>query len=135
VEVRETASGTGATVMVDARQHAVTPRVGESYTLRGLDPSATYEVRLRDTARPARTRGIQGEAVGRVLVLQDSGCGAEEGGPWKPGRARVVETGHATRFTGTSWLRFTFPDEDLEDNAGALSVEVVPVAGVRPQGC
>jgi len=135
VEVRETASGTGATVMVDARQHALTPRPGESYTLRGLDPASTYEVRLRDTARPARTRGIQGEAVGRVLVLQDGGCGAEEGGPWKPGHVRVVETGHATRFTGMSWLRFTFPDEDLEDNAGAISVEVVPVAGPRPQGC
>ena len=92
-------------------------------------------MRLRDTARPARTRGIQGEAVGRVLVLQDSGCGAEENGPWKPGPARVVETGHPTRFTGMSWLRFTFPDEDLEDNAGAISVEVVPVAGPRPQGC
>ena len=135
VHVRETASGTGATVMVDARQHAVTPLPAESYTLRGLDPASTYEVRLRDTARPARTRGIQGEAVGRVLVLQDGGCGAEAGGPWKPGRARVVETGHPTRFTGMSWLRFTFPDEDREDNAGALSVEVVPMVGPHPQGC
>jgi eukaryotic-like serine/threonine-protein kinase len=113
----------------------VTPRPGESYTLRGLDPASTYEVRLRDTARRARTRGTQSEAVGQVLVLQDSGCGAEVGGPWKPGRARVVETGQATRFTGMSWLRFTFPDEDLEDNAGALSVEIVPVAGPHPQGC
>ncbi|KFE60985.1 protein kinase domain-containing protein [Hyalangium minutum] len=135
VAVRETASGTGATVMVDTHQHAVTPRPGESYTLRGLDPATTYEVRLRDTARPARTRGIQGEAVGKVLVLQDGGCGAEVGGPWTSGRAHVVERGHPTRFTGMSWLRFTFPDEDLEDNAGALSVEVVTITGPHPQGC
>jgi hypothetical protein len=135
VAVRETASGTGATVMVDPRQHAVTPRPGESYTLRGLDPSTTYEVRVRDTSRPARTRGIQGEAVGKVLVLQDGGCGAAENGPWRTSRAHVVETGHSARFTGMSWLRFTFPDEDLEDNAGALSVEVVTVVGPHPQGC
>jgi len=135
VHVRETASGTGATVMVDARKHALSPRPEESFTLRGLDPSATYQVRLRDMGRPARTRGIQAEAVGRVLVLQDGGCGAEEGQPWKPGPARVVELGQATRFTGVSWLRFTFPDEDLEDNAGALSVEVVPMAGPHPRGC
>jgi eukaryotic-like serine/threonine-protein kinase len=92
-------------------------------------------VRLRDTAKPARTRGYQGEAVGRVLVLHDGGCGAQEGENWKPGPARVVETGRTTRFTGVSWLRFTFPDDDLDDNAGALTVEVVPLAGPHPQGC
>jgi serine/threonine protein kinase len=135
VHVRETLSGTGATVMVDARHHALTPRPEESFTLHGLDAATTYEVRLRDTARPARTRGIQGEAVGRVLVLQDGGCGATEGEPWKPGPARVVETGRPTRIAGASRLRFTFPDEDLEDNAGALAVEVKPVAGARPPGC
>lgn len=135
VHVRETASGTGATVVVDARQHALTPRPEESFTLQGLDAATTYEVRLRNALRPARTRGVQGEAVGRVLVFQDGGCGAEEGGPWKPGPARVMETGRATRFTGVSWLRFSFPDDDLEDNAGALSVEVHPVAGPPRQGC
>jgi serine/threonine protein kinase len=135
VHVQETRSGTGATVMVDARQHALTPRPAESYTLHGLDASTTYEVHLRDTARPARTRGVRGEAVSRVLVLQEGGCGAEPGEPWKRGPARVVETGRPTRFTGVSWLRFTFPDDDLEDNAGALAVEVVPVTGPRPPGC
>jgi serine/threonine protein kinase len=135
VHVRETASGTGATVMVDARQHALTPRPAEGFTLHGLNASTTYEVHLRDTSKPARTRGVQGEAVGKVLVLQDGGCGAEAGGPWKRGLARVLETGHPTRFSGATWLRFSFPDDDLEDNAGALSVEVTPVAGPRPQGC
>ncbi|WP_224245309.1 serine/threonine-protein kinase [Hyalangium gracile] len=135
VRVQETRSGTGATVMVDARQHALTPRPEQSFTLHGLDAATTYEVRLRDTARPARTQGIQGEAVGRALVLQGGGCSADEGAPWKRGAARVVETGRTTRFTGASWLRFTFPDDDLEDNAGALAVEVLPVPGGRPQGC
>jgi serine/threonine protein kinase len=135
VHVRETASGTGATVMMDARQHALMPHPGESFTLQGLVATTTYEVRLRDTPRPARTRGVEGEAVGRVLVLQKGGCGAEDGGPWKPGPARVVETGRAIRVTGTSWLRFSFPDDDLEDNAGALSVEVHPAAGPHPHGC
>lgn len=135
VQVRETTSGTGATVMVDARQHALMPRPGESFTLNGLDASTTYEVRLRDSARPALTRSAQGEAVDRVLVLQDGGCGSEADGAWKRGLARVLETGHPTRFTGATWLRFTFPDDDLEDNAGGLSVEVTPVPGPRPQGC
>jgi hypothetical protein len=45
----------------------------------------------------------------------------------------VVETGRATRFTGMSWLRFSFPDDDLEDNAGALAVEVTPVADPLPK--
>jgi hypothetical protein len=135
VHVREKSSGTGATVMMDARQHALTPRPAESFTLQGLDAATTYEIRLRDTPRPARTRGAEGEAVGRVLVVQDGGCGAEEGAPWKPGPARVMETGRATRVTGASWLRFSFPDDDLEDNLGALSVEVHPVAGPHPHGC
>ena len=135
VHVRETASGTGATVMMDARQHALTPGPGESFTLQGLDAETTYEVRLRDTPRPARTRGAESEAVGRVLVIQNGGCGTEEGGAWKPGLARVVETGRATRVTGASWLRFSFPDDDREDNVGALSVEVHPVAGPQPHGC
>jgi serine/threonine protein kinase len=133
VHVRETASGTGATVMMDPLQHALTPRPEESFTLQGLQAATTYEVRLHDTPRPASTRGVRGEAVGRVLVFQDGGCSAEEGGPWKPGHARVVETGRATRFTGVSWLRFSFPDDDLEDNAGALAVEVTPVAGPPPR--
>jgi hypothetical protein len=137
VHVREATSGTGATVVVDAHQHALTPRPEESFTLHGLNAATTYEVRLRDTRRPARTRG-QGEAVGQVLVLQEGGCGAEEGKPWQPGPARVVETGRTTRFTGVSSLRFTFPDDDLEDNAGALAVEVLPVTGphgaVEPRG-
>ncbi|MDY7228655.1 serine/threonine-protein kinase [Hyalangium rubrum] len=136
VHVRETQSDTGVTVMVDARQHAVTPRLEESFTLTGLDAATTYEVRLRDTARPAQTRGVEGEAVGRVLVLQDKGCVAPEGGAWKKGPpAQVVETGRATRFSGVTSLRFTFPDDDLEDNAGGLPVEVRLVAGPRPEGC
>ena len=135
VHVREATCGTGVTVMVDGRLNALMPRPGEGFTLHGLNASTTYEVHLRDTAKPALTRGSQGQAVGRVLVFQDGGCAAESGGAWKRGNARVVETGHATRFSGVSWLRFTFPDNDLDDNTGALAVEVVPVAGAGPQGC
>jgi serine/threonine protein kinase len=135
VHVRETKSDAGATVMVDARQHAVTPSGQEGFTLHGLSAATVYEVTIRDTARPAQTRGMQGEPVGRVLVLQDKGCSAPPGKAWTPGPASVVETGKATRFTGVTWLRFTFPDDDLEDNAGTLSVEVSAVAGARPEGC
>jgi hypothetical protein len=127
VHVRETKSDAGATVMVDARQHALTPSGQEGFTLHGLSAATVYEVTVRDTARTAHTRGVQGEAVGRVLVLQDKGCSTPTGGTWTPGPARVVETGKATRFTGVTWLRFTFPDDDLEDNAGTLSVEVSAV--------
>jgi serine/threonine protein kinase len=135
VHVREKSSGTGATLVVDARQHALTLRPGESFTLHGLDAHTLYEVRVRNSARIALTRGVQGEAVGRVLVLQDGGCGAAEGRAWKPGPAQVVEAGRVTRFAGVSWLRFTFPDDDLEDNTGTLSVEVKPAEGPRPTGC
>jgi hypothetical protein len=135
VHVRETRSDAGATVVVDARQHTLTPGTEEGFTLHVLNAATVYEVTVRDTARPARTRGVEGEAVGRVLVLQDKGCAAEPGGAWKPGPARVVETGRATRFSGATRLRFTFPDDDLEDNAGALSVEVSALAGPRPAGC
>ncbi len=135
VHVREAQSEAGATVVVDARQHALTPRSEEGFTLHGLNAATVYEVTVRDSARPAHTRGMEGEAVGRVLVLQDKGCGAQPGGAWTPGRSRVVETGRATRFSGVTWLRFTFPDDNLEDNVGALSVEVSAVAGPRPEGC
>ena len=135
VHVRETKSDAGATVMVDARQHALMPSGEQGFTLHGLSAATVYEVTVSDTARPAHTRGVPGEGVGRVLVLQDKGCSAYPGESWRAGPARVAETGKATRFTGVTWLRFTFPDDDLEDNVGTLSVQVSAVVGARPEGC
>nr|WP_225937543.1 serine/threonine-protein kinase [Myxococcus sp. RHSTA-1-4] len=124
VRVRERDSGTVTTVRLDAREHAVKLSRTDRFLLRQLDPATTYEVVLRDSPEPARTRGYEGGPVGRVLGLHGTGDGPEV----SPGVMELLEVGQPVRLRGASWLQLAFPDDHLADNTGTLLLEVSPVA-------
>ncbi|QSQ24028.1 protein kinase [Pyxidicoccus parkwayensis] len=129
VRVRERDSGTVTTVRLDARAHALKLSRADRFLLRQLDPDTTYEVVLRDSPEPARTRGYEGGPVGRMLGLY----GAGEGPETESGVLELLEVGQPVRLRGASWLMLAFPDDHLADNTGTLLLEVSPVVPpVRP---
>jgi serine/threonine protein kinase len=124
VRVRERDSGTVTTVRLDAREHALKLSRADRFVLRQLDPATTYEVVLRDSPEPARTRGYEGGPVGRVLGLHGTG----EGPDASAGVMELLEVGQPVRLRGASWLQLAFPDDHLADNTGTLLLEVSPLA-------
>nr|WP_216622976.1 serine/threonine-protein kinase [Corallococcus exercitus] len=124
VHVREQASGAITTLLLDARRHAVSLSPLDGFTLRELDPSTTYRVVVRAAQEPARTRGFGGGEVGAVLALHGAGPSPATA----PGTLEVLEVNQPTVLRGASWLRLAFPDDDVNDNAGGLTLEVTPVA-------
>ena len=124
VRVREREGGTVTTLRLHARDHALKLSRADRFLLRQLDPATTYEVVLRDSPEPARTRGIEGGPVGRVLGLYGSGEGPEAA----PGVMELLEVGQPVRLRGASWLQLAFPDDHLADNTGTLLLEVSPLA-------
>ncbi len=123
VRVRERDSGTVTIVRLDARTHALKLSRADRFLLRQLDPDTTYEVVLRDSPEPARTRGYEGGPVGRVLGLHGTGEGPDSA----PGVLELLEVGQPVRLRGASWLQLAFPDDHLADNTGTLLLEVSPV--------
>ncbi|AFE09339.1 serine/threonine protein kinase [Corallococcus coralloides DSM 2259] len=124
VHVREQASGAITTLLLDARRHAVSLSPHDGFTLRELDPSTTYRVVVRLAGEPARTRGFGGGEVGGVLALHGAGLSPAVA----PGTLEVLEVNQPTVMRGASWLRLAFPDDDVHDNSGGLTLEVTPVA-------
>ncbi|WP_164010283.1 serine/threonine-protein kinase [Pyxidicoccus trucidator] len=123
VRVRERNSGAVTSVRLDARAHAVKLSRADRFVLRQLDPDTTYEVVVRDSPEPARTRGFDGGPVGRVLGLYGRGDGPES----SSGVLELLEVGQPVRLRGASWLQLAFPDDHLSDNTGTLLLEVSPV--------
>ncbi|WP_426736461.1 protein kinase domain-containing protein [Myxococcus faecalis] len=128
VRIRELGGASLAPFRLDSRQHAVKLSRADRFVLRALDPGTTYDVVLRYTAEPARTRGLGGGPVGRVLGLVGTGPGPEG----SPSGLALLEVGQPTRLRGASWLQLAFPDDNLADNTGTLLLEVIPV--VHPTG-
>ncbi|WP_253987232.1 protein kinase domain-containing protein [Pyxidicoccus xibeiensis] len=124
VRVRERNSGIVTSVRLVAREHALKLPRSDRFLLRQLDPGTTYEVVVRDSAEPARTRGEAGGPVGRVLGLHGTGEGPEA----SAGVMELLEVGQPVRLRGASWLQLAFPDDHLADNTGTLILEVSPVA-------
>ncbi len=133
VRVREWDNDRAVTTLrVDARTHAVKLSRADRFLLHGLDAGAAYDVVVHDTAEPARTRGLDGGPVGRVLGLY----GASGGPETDSGRLVLLEAGRPRRLQGAAWLQLAFPDDHLADNSGSLLLEVSPVAapGGTPAG-
>ncbi|NTX00759.1 serine/threonine-protein kinase [Myxococcus sp. CA040A] len=124
VRVRELGGPTHPPFRLDARHHAVKLSRADRFTLHALDPGTTYEVVLRYTAEPARTRGLSGGPVGRVLGL----VGTDQGPDGSPSGLALLEVGQPSRLRGASWLQLAFPDDNLADNTGTLLLEVIPTA-------
>ncbi|MFB1481326.1 protein kinase [Corallococcus sp. RDP092CA] len=123
VHVREQASGAITTLLLDARRHAVSLSPHDGFTLRELDPATTYRVVVRSAGEPARTRGFGGGEVGGVLALHGAGASPLTA----PGTLEVLEVNQPTVMRGAAWLRLAFPDDDVNDNSGGLTLEVTPL--------
>jgi serine/threonine protein kinase len=106
------------TLAFDATQDALVLKPEHQHVLRGLNPDAIYLLTVRDdfaelrSGAPGRTR--------RVLCAESSEKSARR-------NHRLLEAGKRYQLTGADTLRCTFPDSRVEDNAGALEVDIVDV--------
>ncbi|MFL5358050.1 protein kinase domain-containing protein [Archangium sp.] len=102
----------------DATTDALVLAPEHQLLLRGLHPEATYLLTVRDDF-PELRPGANGRTR-RVLCAESS---------QKSGRRnhRLLEAGKRYQLTGADTLRCAFPDVKVEDNAGALEVDLVDV--------
>ncbi len=101
VRLQPAEGGEITTLPLDHRLHAVRPSAEQRFTLEGLDPRATYEVRLHPGP----------DALRQVLLFT--------------GRiARVLSTSAPLNVTGEEELSFSLPDDGLDDNVGELLIAV-----------
>jgi hypothetical protein len=96
----------------------------ERMSYSGVANILSYEVTVKPGEKPARTRGKAGGAVGKVILTQAAGMSALEGKQISDDAFRVLEVGKTYKINGSSFFWFTFPDDDLSDNDGELSVDV-----------
>ena len=102
----------------DPTRHALVLEPQHHLALRGLNPDAIYLLTVRDDFAELRS-GPTGRTR-RVLCAESS---------QKTGRRnhRLLEAGKRYQLTGADTLRCTFPDTRVEDNEGALEVDIVDV--------
>jgi serine/threonine protein kinase len=102
----------------DATQDALVLKPEHQHVLRGLNPDAIYLLTVRDDLAELRS-GPTGRTR-RVLCAESSQTSARR-------NHRLLEAGKRYQLTGADTLRCTFPDSRVEDNAGALEVDLVDV--------
>ncbi|AKI99348.1 serine/threonine protein kinase [Archangium gephyra] len=105
----------------DPNRNALVLEPQHQLALRGLNPDAIYLLTVRDDFAELRSGGTG--RTRRVLCAESS---------QKSGRRnhRLLETGKRYQLTGADTLRCTFPDSRVEDNAGALEVDIVDVTAM-----
>ncbi|MFE8604513.1 protein kinase domain-containing protein [Archangium violaceum] len=105
----------------DPNRNALVLAPQHQLAMRGLNPDAIYLLTVRDDFAELRS-GTTGRTQ-RVLCAESS---------QKSGRRnhRLLETGKRYQLTGADTLRCTFPDTRVEDNAGALEVDIVDVTAM-----
>ncbi len=131
LRVMDTASHATSTVLVDAKSNALPTDKKGQFKVKGFEPLATYELKLKEGRHPAHTLGEKGGRVSKVLVSQVPGLGQLlEGKKAATGSERVLEAGKTLRFTGTPWITLAFPDDGFDDNDGTMEVELSAVAGI-----
>lgn len=120
VNVRQSAYVPPRSFTFDAKEHAVPLRAEHQMVLRGLNPSSTYLLTVRDDFAELRA-GPTGR-IRQVLCM-------ERGPAPESVRAthRVLQAGKRYQMTGTENLHCTFPDLRLGDNQGAFEVDIVDV--------
>ncbi|WP_343211099.1 serine/threonine-protein kinase [Archangium violaceum] len=102
----------------DATRDALVLQPHHQMVLRGLNPDAIYLLTVRDDFAELRA-GANGRTR-RVLCAESSQKSARR-------NHRLLEVGKRYQLTGADTLRCTFPDNQLEDNAGAFEVDIVDV--------
>jgi tRNA A-37 threonylcarbamoyl transferase component Bud32 len=120
VRVMDTVAKTTSSVLVEAKSNAFVPDPSERFTLNRLDPKTSYELKLKDGHPSARTGGEKGGPARRLLV----GIGIRPNRKPPSDGQRVLEMGKPLRVGGAAAVWFSFPDDRLDDNEGALEVEV-----------
>jgi eukaryotic-like serine/threonine-protein kinase len=105
----------------DPNRNALVLEPQHQLALRGLNPDALYLLTVRDDFAELRSGGTG--RTRQVLCAESS---------QKSGRRnhRLLETGKRYQLTGADTLRCTFPDSRVEDNAGALEVDIVDVTSM-----
>ncbi|KFA94873.1 protein kinase domain-containing protein [Archangium violaceum] len=105
----------------DPNRNALVLAPQHQLAMRGLNPDAIYLLTVRDDFAELRS-GTTGRTH-RVLCAESS---------QKSGRRnhRLLEAGKRYQLTGADTLRCTFPDTRVEDNAGALEVDIVDVTAM-----
>jgi serine/threonine protein kinase len=102
----------------DPGKNALVLEPQHQLALSGLNPNALYLLTVRDDFAELRSGGTG--RTRRVLCAESNK---------KSGRRnhRLLEAGKRYQMTGADTLRCTFPDTKVEDNAGALEVDIVDV--------
>lgn len=111
-------------LVIDPRTHVVIPRRGSAVT--GLSPTLTYEVTARAGSPVATTRSSDSAPVERALLVRrtrqrSEGVDLAASTAQSP---RLIAVGRRTLVSGADELLFTLPDDRLDDNAGALELEI-----------
>ncbi len=106
---------------VSAAEHAVVPKREHRFVLGALNPQATYLLTVRNDY-PTLGPGPKGQ-VSSVLCLES----AE-----KTGRTnhRLFKVGERYQLSGADTLTCVFPDDRVEDNDGAIPVDIVDVTSM-----
>ncbi|HEX5753015.1 MAG TPA: protein kinase [Archangium sp.] len=105
----------------DPNRNALVLEPQHHLAVRGLNPDAMYLLTVRDDLAELRP-GPTGRTR-RVLCAESNA---------KTGRHnhRLLEAGKRYQMTGAETLRCTFPDTQLNDNTGALEVDIVDVTAM-----
>jgi hypothetical protein len=106
------------TFSFDATQDALVLKPEHQLVVRGLNPDALYLLTVRDDFAELRS-GAKGRTR-RVLCVESSQKSARR-------NHRFLESGKRFQLTGADTLRCTYPDTVVDDNAGALEVDIVDV--------
>jgi serine/threonine protein kinase len=130
LRVMDVATHATSTVLVDSKSNALLPDSSGQFRLKGLEPLETYELKVKEGKRGARTLGDKGGRVGKVLLVQVPGLGhVMQGKQMANDATRVIEVGKTVRFSGTPWIYLSFPDDGLDDNDGTMQVEITALPG------
>ncbi|MHB8878299.1 MAG: hypothetical protein ACYC8T_31775, partial [Myxococcaceae bacterium] len=92
------------------------------------------EVTVMEGATAAWTRGGRGGGVGKVVYQQSAGYSVFEGKKFANEAQRVLEAGRTYQMRGALWMYFTFLDDAVDDNSGALQIEIAPLTGSGGMG-
>ena len=108
----------------DATQDAVVLQPQHQFVLRKLNPNALYLLTVRDDL--AELHPGPGGQVHRVLCAESLQQSSRR-------NHRILEVGKRYQLTGADTLRCTFPDMRVEDNEGAVDVDIVDVTEMSRQ--
>jgi eukaryotic-like serine/threonine-protein kinase len=108
VRLRELPSGSGTTLLLDAKANAVALPPESAGGIAHLDPAERYTLTLKGEGR-----------------LQAACLSGPE--PLQPTESRILETGTSEELTGTAWLRCALPQDLASSSTVTGLLEITPV--------